>query len=140
MDALERFAVIGDEPFDRQIDFADQHAIVKFIDDPAQSGDDLMYFGLIRRIGLGSLSMSGPSPVQVGLGGLSRNAASLTRCEITSTRNPSTPRRSQNRSTSCIAARTCGLRQLKSGCSARRSADNIVAFAHPTSRRRRRNG
>ena len=39
--------------------------------------------------------------------------------EIASRRSPSTPRSNQKRSTSCIAASTSGLSQLRSGCSAR---------------------
>jgi hypothetical protein len=56
---------------------------------------------------------------KAGFGGLSRNWSSLSRCQITSTRNPSTPRFSQKRMTSCMAARTAGLRQLRSGCAVR---------------------
>ncbi len=43
--------------------------------------------------------------------------SALYRPIATSMRNPSTPRSSQNRSTSRNSACTSGLRQLKSGCS-----------------------
>ena len=44
-----------------------------------------------------------------GFGGLSRNWASLIRCQSTSTRKPSTPRSSQKRSTSYIAGAHLGV-------------------------------
>ena len=48
-----------------------------------------------------------------------RASGSLPILCTTSMRKPSTPRRSQKRSTSCIAASTSGSSQLRSGCSAR---------------------
>ena len=56
---------------------------------------------------------------QSGFGGLSRKAASSIRWWMASTRKPSTPRSSQKRSTSSMAARTSGLRQFRSGCCGR---------------------
>ena len=52
-----------------------------------------------------------------GSGGLSRSSGSFISMCATSMRNPSTPRSSQKRRTSSIAARTPGWRQLRSGCS-----------------------
>ena len=48
---------------------------------------------------------------------LSRSSGSLAMRAIASRRKPSTPRSSQKRSTSCIAASTSGLSQSRSGCS-----------------------
>ena len=67
---------------------------------------------IINRVGDVGLSLAimlmfvtfGSVGFQSGLGGLSRQSGSLNRCQMTSTRNPSTPRFSQKRSTSCIAA------------------------------------
>ena len=50
---------------------------------------------------------------------LSPSSGSLPIACATSMRKPSTPRRSQKRSTSCIAASTAGSSQLRSGCSGR---------------------
>jgi len=47
---------------------------------------------------------------------MSGNPAALIRALATSTRKPSTPRSSQNFSTSSNSARTCGFSQLRSGC------------------------
>src|SRR4051812_38000556 len=66
-------------------------------------------------------SFGGRPSTKRGLGGLSRNSPSLIRCQITSTRKPSTPLRSQKRMTSWIACRTSGFRQFRSGCWARKA-------------------
>ena len=55
-----------------------------------------------------------------GFGGLSRSAGSFMIRRTASSRKPSTPRSSQKRSTSSMAASTAGLRQLRSGCSVRK--------------------
>ena len=52
----------------------------------------------------------------MSVSGMSGSAGSLPMRCTTSTRKPSTPRSSQKRSTSCIAATTSGLSQLRSGC------------------------
>ncbi len=51
--------------------------------------------------------------------GLSARSGSLPRLWTTSIRNPSIPRSSQNRMTSCAASTTLGLSQFKSACSRR---------------------
>ena len=40
-------AVVGDEALDRQVDLADQHAIVELVDHAAQPGDHLVHLGLV---------------------------------------------------------------------------------------------
>ena len=52
----------------------------------------------------------------MSVSGMSGSAGSLPMRCTTSARKPSTPRSSQKRSTSCIAATTSGLSQLRSGC------------------------
>ena len=45
MGAIQVAAVIGDEPFERQIDFADQQTIAKLVDHASHAGDDIVHFG-----------------------------------------------------------------------------------------------
>ncbi len=45
--ALEVVAVIGHQPLQRQIDFADQHPAIEFVDDAAHLGDHLVHLRLI---------------------------------------------------------------------------------------------
>ncbi len=52
--------------------------------------------------------------------GTSWGCGSLPMALMTSMRNPSTPRSSQNRRTSCWASSTSGLAQFRSGCSGRK--------------------
>src|SRR5215813_8725713 len=95
--ASEVTPVISDQPLERQIDLADEHTIGEFV--------------ATRRISAMTSCTSGRSAVYRGtrrwcgrsvarkpaFGGLSRNSASLIRCQMTSTRNPSTPRRNKKR-------------------------------------------
>ena len=50
MGAGEVVAVVGDETVQRQIDLADQHAIVELVDHPPHLGDDLVHFRLVGGI------------------------------------------------------------------------------------------
>ena len=97
---------VGDDPVQvLQRDLADEHAVVVLVDDARGS----------RAGGRGSSPSPrrGAAPRRCG-----RAAAGPWRsCAIASSRKPSTPRSSQKRSTSCIAASTSGLSQLRSGCS-----------------------
>ena len=47
---VEIVAVIGDEAVQRQIDLADQHAGLEFVDDAPHLGDHLVHLGLIGRV------------------------------------------------------------------------------------------
>ena len=65
------------------------------------------------------LSLSADWGIGGSSGGSSGRAGSLPMAWITSMRNPSTPRSSQNRRMSCMAASTSGFAQFRSGCSGR---------------------
>ena len=115
----EVLAVIGDEPLHRQINFADQHPVIEFVESPAASRrpHHALRAGRSNRSGANDdfRLLRGPGRIER----IVAKRRILDECQMTSTRKPSTPRRNQKRSTSCIAARTSGFRQLRSGCSAR---------------------
>ena len=94
--ATEIAAVIRDQAFERQIDFSNQDASVEFIDNASQSGDHIVHLGRSVVCRGNNWPVAGWPVIQFGLIGLSRNWSSLSKCQITSTRNPSTPRASQN--------------------------------------------
>jgi hypothetical protein len=50
--AAQILSVIGHQPFDRQIDLADQHALVILIENKAHLGDNLVRLGLIGAVNL----------------------------------------------------------------------------------------
>ena len=50
MDTGEITTIIGNQAFERQIYFSDQHARVEFIDDAAQLGDNIMNLGQVGGI------------------------------------------------------------------------------------------
>ena len=79
------------------------------VEQPAQLGDNLVYFGPVARVDRQQDRGQPAGPAgSSGLGGLSRNSVVLDQSQITSTRKPSTPRSSQKRSTPSIAARRPG--------------------------------
>jgi len=108
----------------QEVDLAEQEGVV-VVGDPPPTAVDLQDAGLVEvEAMLEALptstvpgSRSSPRPrTRSGLSG--RSGCFISSC-ATSIRNPSTPRSSQNRATSCMASRTAGLRQLRSGCSRR---------------------
>ena len=48
MQAAQVFAVIGDQPLDRQIDFPDQQTVRELVDHRAQTGHDRVHARQIR--------------------------------------------------------------------------------------------
>ena len=122
-------AVVGDQPLDRQVDLADQHPlVVTRRATRAHLGDDLVHLGLVGRVERQHAADVGVARRVVrGSAGCRGTPSSLIRCQITSTRKPSTPRSSQKRSTSYIASRTSGLRQLRSGCSLQEGVVVVLA-------------
>ena len=89
------------------VDLADRDAVaVELLEHPADAAKPLVHASASPR--------RGGAP-----GSLSPSAGSLPILWTTSIRKPSTPRRSQKRSTSCMASATAGSSQLRSGCSGR---------------------
>ena len=117
MDARAVLAVVGHQPVDGQVELADQEPVAVLFEHVAH----LARRPRVPRAGRWCRQGAAHRTVQLvrssGLGGLSRRCSSLTSCQMASTLNPSTPRSSQKRRTSIIAALTSGLRQLRSGCS-----------------------
>jgi hypothetical protein len=50
MCAVEITAIIRHDPFDRQIDFSEQNALGKFVDDAPHASDDGMDVGMVGRV------------------------------------------------------------------------------------------
>ena len=68
MRAGQILAVIGDQPFDRQIDFADQNAVVEFIDHPAHLRDHVLHLRLVGGVSRQQPLVRRPIRVKTGIG------------------------------------------------------------------------
>src|SRR2546429_2074246 len=52
MRALEVLAVIGDEPFYRQINLTDYHPVIEFVENRSHPANDVMHLGLVGGVSL----------------------------------------------------------------------------------------
>ena len=68
MRAGKILAVIGDQPLERQIDFADQNPVVEFIDHPAHFRDHVLHLRLIRGVARQQAFVRRPMGAKTGIG------------------------------------------------------------------------
>src|ERR1700676_2644872 len=100
MRASEFLAVIGNEAFERKIDFTDQNPRVEFVDHAAHLRDHVMDLSLIGGVQRQNLFMWRPALAIVWIWRIVTKLRILDQMPDTSTRKPSTPSRSQKRITS----------------------------------------
>ena len=115
-------AVIGDEPLDRQVDLADQHPVVVFLEHAPHAGDDVVHLGLVGRMDLQKALDLGPAELIAGIGRVVAELGVLHQVPddvdaeaVDAAVEPEAQRRR------AWPARTSGLRQLRSGCSSRKA-------------------